>query len=76
LIFNREDTKQKHQFYRVGDTLKVMFFLCVLYQRSNFFETRQMGKVVQHRENILNPSPDYLRGVASHKTQIETPISN
>ena len=39
------------------------------------FETRQMGKVVQHREHILNPSPD-LRGVASHQTQIAIPISN
>ena len=27
-IFNREHTKQKHQFYRVGDTLKVMFLFC------------------------------------------------
>ena len=40
------------------------------------FEKRQIGEVVQHRENILNPSPEYLRGVASHKTQIATPISN
>ena len=40
------------------------------------FEIRQMGKVVQHRENILNPSPDKLRGVASHQAQIATPISN
>ena len=29
LIFNRVHTKQKHQFYRVGDTLKVMFLFCV-----------------------------------------------
>ncbi len=28
-IFNREHTKQKHQFYRVGHTLKVMFLFCV-----------------------------------------------
>ena len=28
LIFNREDTKQKHQFYRVSDKLKVMFLFC------------------------------------------------
>ena len=53
-----------------------VFVLCVLYRRSNLFETRQMGKVVQHRENILNPLPDLLRGVASHQTQIVTPISN
>ena len=38
-------------------------------------ETHQMGKVVQHCENILSPSPD-LRGVASHETQMATPISN
>ena len=52
-----------------------VFVLCVLYIRSNLFETRQMGKVVQHRKNILNPFPDLLRGVASHQTQIVTPIS-
>ena len=40
------------------------------------FETRQMGKVVQDRENILNPSPVKLGGVASHQTQIATYISN
>ena len=40
------------------------------------FEKRQMGKVVQHCENIQNPSPDLLRGVASQKTQIVTPIPN
>ena len=40
------------------------------------FETRQMGKVVQHCENILNPLQDILRDVASHQTQIVTPISN
>ena len=34
------------------------------------------GIVVQHRKNILNPFPDLLRGVASHQTQIVTPISN
>ena len=27
--------------------------------RSKMFETRQMGKVVQHRENIFNPLPDW-----------------
>ena len=53
-----------------------VFVLCVLYIRSNLFETRQMGKVVQHCKNILNPLPDLLRGVASHQTQIVTPISN
>ena len=42
-IFNREHTKQKHQFYRVGHTLKVMFlFFLFLYLRTNLFETRQM----------------------------------
>ena len=46
------------------------FVLCVCYRRSNFFETRQMGKVVQHHKNILNSSPDLLRGVACHQTQI------
>ena len=35
-----------------------------------------MGKVVQYRKNILNPFPDLLRDVASHQTQIVTPISN
>ena len=35
-----------------------VFVLCFLYRRSNLFETRQMGKVVQHRQNILNPWPD------------------
>ena len=40
------------------------------------FEKRQMGKVVQHSENILNPPLDLFRGVASHKTQIATPMSN
>ena len=40
------------------------------------FETCQIGKVVQHRKNILNPLPDLLRGVESHQTQIVTPISN
>ena len=34
-----------------------------------------MGKVVQHHEFFLNPLPDLLRGVASHQTQILTPIS-
>ena len=58
LDFNKEHIKQNHQFYCVGHMIKVMFFLCVLYQISNFFETCQMGKVVQHRENILSPSPD------------------
>ena len=28
-IFNKEHTKQKHQFYRVGHTIKVMFLFCV-----------------------------------------------
>ena len=28
------------------------------YWRSKMFENRQKGKVVQHSENILNPSPD------------------
>ena len=37
-------------------------------------ETRQMGKVVQHCENILGPLPDLLRGVATHQTQIVIPI--
>ena len=46
------------------------------YRRSNLFEIRQMGKLVQHREHIFNPSPDILRGVASRQTQISTPISN
>ena len=32
--------------------------LCFLYGRFNLFETRQMGKVVQHFENILNPFPE------------------
>ena len=49
--------------------------MCV-YQRSNLFETRQIGKLVQHLGNILNPLPDFLRGVASHQTQTVTPISN
>ena len=49
--------------------------MCV-YQRSNLFETRQIVKLVQHRENMLNPSPDLLIGVASHQTQIVTPIPN
>ena len=40
------------------------------------FEKCQMGKVVQHRKNILNPSLNLLRGGASHKTQIATPIPN
>ena len=39
------------------------------------FEKRQMGKVVQHRKNILNPLQDLLRGVVSHQTQMVTPIS-
>ena len=46
------------------------------YRRSNLFETRQMGKVVQHRKIMLNSLPDLLRGVASHQTQIVTPLSN
>ena len=50
--------------------------LCVLYIRSNLFETCQMGKLVQHPENILNPFQDLLRGGSSHQTQIVTPISN
>ena len=53
-----------------------VFVLCLLYRRSNLFETCQMGKVVQHCYNILNPLQDLLRGVASHQTQIVTPISN
>ena len=28
-IFNKERTKQKHQFYHVGHTIKVMFVFCV-----------------------------------------------
>ena len=28
-IFNREHTKQKHHFYRVADTIKLMFLFCV-----------------------------------------------
>ena len=40
------------------------------------FETCQMGKVVQHCENILSPLPELLGGVATHQTQIVTPISN
>ena len=40
------------------------------------FETRQMGKVVQHCENILSPLPELLRGVETHQTQMVTPISN
>ena len=40
------------------------------------FETRRMGKVVQHCKSILNPFPDLLRSVASHQTQIVTRISN
>ena len=40
------------------------------------FEKRQMGKVVQHSENTLISPPDELGGVASHKTQVATPISN
>ena len=39
-------------------------------------ETCQMGKVVQHHENIFSPSPDQLGGVAIHQTLIATPISN
>ena len=35
-----------------------VFVLRFLYRRSNLFETRQVGKVVQHRKNILNPLPD------------------
>ena len=35
-----------------------------------------MGKVVQHCKNILSPLPELLRGVATHQTQIVTPISN
>ena len=50
------------------DNKSDVFVLCVLYIRSNLFETRQMGKVVQHCKNILNPSPDLLRGVVSHQT--------
>ena len=53
-----------------------MFFFCVLYIRSNLFETRQVDKLVQHCENTLYPFTDLLRGVASHQTQIVTPISN
>ena len=53
-----------------------VFVLCFLYRRSNLFETRQVGKVVQHCKNILYPSPDKLRGAASHQTQIVTSISN
>ena len=40
------------------------------------FGTRQMGKVVQQCVNILKSLPDKLGGVASHQTQIATPISN
>ena len=29
LIFNRETKKEKHHFYRIGHTLKVMFLFCV-----------------------------------------------
>ena len=29
LIFSREHKKQKHQFYPISDTLKVMFLFCV-----------------------------------------------
>ena len=35
-----------------------------------------MGKVVQHFENIVNPLPELLRSLASHQTQIITPLSN
>ena len=38
------------------------FVLCVLYRRSNLFETCQMGKEVQHCKIILNSSPDQLGG--------------
>ena len=42
--------------------------MCVLYRRSNLFETRQTGKVVQHCGNILNPLPDLLRGAVKKIT--------
>ena len=32
--------------------------IACVYIRSNLFETRKMGKVVQHRKNILYPFPD------------------
>ena len=45
----------------------VLVFVCG-YRRSNLFETRQMGKLGQTCENIINPSPDLLGGVPSNQT--------
>ena len=69
-----ENTQNKNITFIVWPTQFKSFVF--LYQRSNLFETRQMGKVVQHCENILSPLPELLRGVATHQTQIVTPISN
>ena len=42
-IFYSKHTKQKHQFYRVADTIKSdVFVFLFLYERSNLFEPRQM----------------------------------
>ena len=35
-----------------------------------------MGRIVQHHENILNPLPVQLKGVAGYQPQIATPITN
>ena len=70
-ILIRETKKLKHNFLMCLPLNKSdVFVWCVLYGRSNLFETCQMGKVVQHCENILKPMPDLLRSVASHQTQM------
>ena len=45
-------------------------------EQQNPQNLRAWCKVVQHCKNIFYPSPDLLRGVASHQTKFVTPISN
>ena len=47
--------KQKHHFYPVAHTIKVMFVFYVSSIEDPIFLKLVVDKVVQHRKNILTP---------------------